>query len=94
MSARPPIKLTVSRARMYEVIRERLGVAPENCLYVADGENYELKAAGDLGMNPVLIRANSHRLNGELRQEAREWQGAAISTLSEVLSLVNKNNAS
>ena len=80
--------------RMYEIICERLRAAPEDCLYVADGENYELKAAGDFGTNSVLIRANSHRLDGELRQEAREWQGAAISTLSEVLSLVNKDNAS
>jgi len=80
--------------RIYHLACERLGVAPEDCLYIADGENHELKAAADFGMSPVLIRPTSHEPHGELRQEAREWQGASISGLSEVLELAGKKRGS
>jgi putative hydrolase of the HAD superfamily len=79
---------------IYRLACERLDAEPEECLYVADGENFELNAAAAFGMNPVLIRPNSHRPQGEVRQEAREWQGLTISTLPEVLRLIDKNNAS
>ena len=79
--------------QIYKLACERLGVEPEECMYVADGENHELKAAADFGMNPVLIRANSHQPHGELRQEARQWPGLTISTLSEVLRLTDENTA-
>jgi putative hydrolase of the HAD superfamily len=73
--------------RIYHVACERLGVMPERCLYVADGENHELAAAAKVGLHSVLIR-NSSRDNGsELLREAREWPGSAISTLSDVLTL-------
>jgi putative hydrolase of the HAD superfamily len=80
--------------RIYHLACERLGVAPEDCLYIADGENHELKAAADFGMSPVLIRPTSHEPRGELRQEAREWQGLTISALAEVLEVVDKTSAS
>ena len=75
--------------RIYQIACERLSVAPKDCLYIADGENHELKAAAAFGMNPVLIRPKSHGPRGDLRQEAREWQGATISSLTEVLVLIN-----
>jgi putative hydrolase of the HAD superfamily len=80
--------------RMYQIACERLGVVPEDCLYIADGENHELKAAAEFGMSPVLIRPTSHEPRGELRQEARVWQGTTISTLAEVLEVVDKTSAS
>ena len=80
--------------RIYRIACERLGVAPRNCLYIADGENHELKTAADFGMSPVLIRPTSHEPRGELRQEAREWQGLTISALAEVLEVVDKTSAS
>jgi len=71
--------------QIYQLACERLGVEPEECLYIADGENFELAAAAQVGMQPVLIKtAESH---GEIRREAREWQGKSISTLSEVLGI-------
>jgi len=74
--------------RIYRLACERLGVTPEFCLYVADGENHELAAAAKVGLHPVLIR-NSPQDNGnELLREAREWQSTAISTLPEVLTLI------
>lgn len=80
--------------RIYQIACERLDVAPEECLYVADGENHELKAAADFGMNPVLILPKLHEPRGDMRQEAREWQGLTISALAEVLQLTDKTSTS
>jgi putative hydrolase of the HAD superfamily len=72
--------------RIYHLACERLGVKPEQCVYIADGENYELTAAAKVGLHSVLIR-NPLRDNGsELLREAREWDGDVISSLSEILS--------
>jgi putative hydrolase of the HAD superfamily len=73
--------------RIYQLACERLGVMPERCLYIADGENHELAGAAKVGLHSVLIR-NSSRDNGsELLREAREWQGTAISSLPEAITL-------
>jgi putative hydrolase of the HAD superfamily len=75
--------------RIYKLACERLGVAPERCVYVADGENFELTAARRVGLNPILIR-NPHRDNRkELFREAREWEGLAVTGLSQVVELVH-----
>src|SRR6266850_262376 len=74
--------------RIYHLACERLGVTPERCLYIADGEDHELTAAAKVGLHPVLIRTSSQETRGELHQEARGWQGAAITSLLEVLELV------
>jgi putative hydrolase of the HAD superfamily len=75
--------------RIYQLACERLGVTPEHCLYIADGENHELATAAKIGIHPVLIR-NSSRDNGsELLREAREWQGMAISSLPEAITLLS-----
>ena len=87
-------RLKKPNPRIYQIACERLDVAPEECLYIADGENHELKAAADFGMNPVLIRSKIHEPHGELRQEAREWQGPTISELAEVLRFTDKTSAS
>ncbi len=79
--------------RIYQIACERLGVGPEDCLYIADGENHELKAAAAFGMISVLIRPKSHESRGDLRQEAKEWQGLTISALAEVLGLIDKTSA-
>lgn len=78
-------------AEMYHLACGRLGVAPEASLYVADGENFELTAAARIGMHAVLIR--SSEVHGEARREAAEWQGDAISQLSDVVTLVTKPSA-
>jgi putative hydrolase of the HAD superfamily len=75
--------------RIYKVVCDRLGVLPEACLYVADGENYELAAAADVGMHPVLIRNPECDSDKLLLREARDWQGAAVSSLPEVVALIS-----
>ena len=76
--------------RIYQLACERLGVAPKDCLYIADGENHELAAAAIVGMHPVLIRNSSRDNRNEVLREAREWQGNIIGTLPEVVALATK----
>jgi len=75
---------------IYHLACERLGVMPEHCLYIADGEDYELTAAAKVGLHPVLLRTSSQETRGELHQETREWQGPTIAGLPEVLQLVGR----
>jgi putative hydrolase of the HAD superfamily len=76
---------------IYYLACERLGVTPESCLYIADGENHELAAAFKVGLHPVLLRHSSRDNSNESLREAREWQGTAISTFPELLELVGVN---
>jgi putative hydrolase of the HAD superfamily len=74
--------------RIYHLACERVGTMPESCLYIADGEDFELAAAAKVGLHPVLIRTPSQKTDGRLHQEAREWQGTMIASLPDVLQLV------
>lgn len=76
--------------RIYRLASERLGMAPENCLYIADGENHELAAAAEVGLHPVLIRTSLMQTRKELFRESVEWQRATIRSLAEVLQLVQE----
>ncbi len=75
-------------ARIFRLACERLDVEPRECLYVADGENYELAAAAAVGMHPVLIKTTEPY--NEVRREAREWQGHTVKALSEIVGLIPK----
>jgi len=86
-------RLMKPHLRIYQLVCESLGVTPDRCLYIADGENHELAAAAKVGLHSVLIR-NSSRDNGsELLREAREWQGTAISSLPEAITLLSIKDA-
>lgn len=78
---------------IYDVACARLGAAPPDCVYVADGENFELAAAASAGLHPVLIRNTAADSRGERLREAREWRGASIYALAEVSDFL-KNRAS
>jgi putative hydrolase of the HAD superfamily len=82
------VRLKKPDPRIYHLACERRGVEPRDCLYVADGENYELTAAAKVGMHPVLIRTSSQETRGDVLREAREWQGDTVSSLPEVLRLI------
>jgi putative hydrolase of the HAD superfamily len=75
--------------RIYHRACEKLGVAPDSCLYIGDGEDQELTAAAQVGLHPVLIRTSSQNISGESHRDAREWQGTTISNLTDVLRLVD-----
>jgi len=78
--------------RIYRMATKGLGVAPKDCLYIGDGSSRELSGARGVGMHPVLIRvpdetdADAHRIDAE----TATWDGAVITSLYEVLELVEK----
>lgn len=73
--------------RIYHLACEQLHVAPDSCLYVGDGEDYELTTAARVGLHAVLIRRSPQL--GPSHREAREWQGPTIAKLTEVLRLAS-----
>lgn len=70
--------------RIYAICCERLGVAPEACLYVGDGANDELPGAEHVGMTAVQLRAPGEKLT----DPGKEWRGRYIERLEQVLELV------
>jgi putative hydrolase of the HAD superfamily len=71
--------------RIYRLACERLGVRPEECLFVGDGANDELAGAERVGMKAVCVLPPGR----EQAQwpEARGWE-PTITSLSDVLELV------
>jgi putative hydrolase of the HAD superfamily len=74
---------------IYHLACKELGVRPEDCLYVGDGGYYELAGAETVGMHSMLIKVPHDPYPYTSRQEALEWQGPTISSLPELLDLVN-----
>jgi putative hydrolase of the HAD superfamily len=71
--------------RIYRLACERLGVSPEECLFVGDGANDELAGAERVGMNAVCVLRPGR--DEPLWPEARGWE-PTIRSLPEVLTLV------
>ncbi|GAB3839347.1 HAD family hydrolase [Kribbella italica] len=67
-------------AAIYLAACEGLGVAPGECVYVADGADNELAGAVELGMHAV--RTTEHA------DSDPAWAGPAISSFAEVPALV------
>ena len=65
----------------YDVVVRRLGVAPRNCLYVADGRSGELAGAAGLGMRCVQLVVEGAPPGGE------DWSGEKAATLTAVADL-------
>ena len=76
--------------RIYQLTMGQLGVKARDCLYIGDGSSNELTGAKAVGMHPVLIRAPDedstkiHRIDAE----GEKWNGPVISSLKEVMALV------
>lgn len=81
--------LTKPDPQIFRVACERLGRAPQACVYVADGENYELATAANLGMHPILVKNPAAQNRPELFKETSEWQGSMVGELSELLTIVD-----
>jgi putative hydrolase of the HAD superfamily len=71
--------------RIYQLALDALGVGPGEALFVGDGANDELAGAERVGMRAALI----HRPDqAPTWPEARDWPGARISRIPQVLELV------
>ena len=71
---------------MYREAAHRLGVAPDECLYVGDGGSHELTGARAVGMTPIRLIADDAADHLVFRPDP--WTGPAVSCLAEVLDLV------
>jgi len=71
--------------RIYQMAVENLGVSPEACIYVADGIGQELYGAVKLGMHAVQIRMGG---DDEYDPYREDWDGSVISSLYEVMNLL------
>ena len=74
--------------RIYQIAAEQLGVEPKDCLYIADGIGGELESAAQIGMYPVQLRVIGEDHDDDPYHE--DWDGPVISSLKEVLTLVNE----
>jgi len=74
---------------IYGMAVMKLGVKPHACLYVADGDSGELQGAMQAGMDAVRIRTPYEALSDALRVNEEDWRGLTISSLYQVLDLVD-----
>jgi putative hydrolase of the HAD superfamily len=69
---------------LFRAAAERLGVAPEQCLYVGDGGGDELAGSAAVGMLPVLLAAADWADNHAPGRPEQEWRGLRAATLAEI----------
>jgi putative hydrolase of the HAD superfamily len=79
--------------RLFRAAAERLGVAPEQCLYVGDGGGDELAGSAAVGMLPVLLAGQDWADNHAPGRPEQEWSGLRIATLSEIPGLLAAQTA-
>ena len=73
---------------IYRTCLRRLGIAPENCLYVGDGGSFELETARSLGLQAV--QATWYRQTAfEHKQAAIKPEFAQVAAPMELLKLLN-----
>lgn len=77
-------------SKIYLMATEQLGVTPQDCLYVGDGDDNELTGAAGVGMHPVLVSAAQEDAAEAIRSAPKvdEYQCPRITSLKEVLNLV------
>jgi len=73
--------------RIYRLACERLGVEPEECIFVGDGANDELAGAERVGMKAVCILRPD--LEKPIWPEAEGWE-PTIRSVPEVLDLLER----
>lgn len=80
--------------RIYQVVVTKLGVEPNSCLYVADGDGGELQGASEAGMDAVRIRMPYEAATDALRFKEEDWDGLTISSLKQILDLIDNRSCS
>jgi len=74
---------------MYRAACDRLGVAPDECVYVGDGGSCELTGAAAVGMYPVRLAAPD--LAGHLVfAPDREFAGPVVESLTGLVRLLDR----
>lgn len=68
---------------------EKLGVAPEFCLYIDDAAR-NLTSAASIGMYSVLFRNPEDADNPYVVKPKEEWDGPAVNSMPEILDLLEE----
>ena len=74
--------------QIFRMALDGLGVEGEDCIYVGDGDSNELTGAREMGMHPVMISVDYEKDNDLYVYNRQKWDGPVISSLTEVLSLL------
>jgi putative hydrolase of the HAD superfamily len=82
------VKMKKPDPRIFLMAAEQLGVQPNDCYYVGDGGSYELTGAAKVGMHPILIRDPKENDDTHAIDREDDWKGPAITSLKEVLEMV------
>jgi putative hydrolase of the HAD superfamily len=75
---------------LFTMIAGHLGVPAGQCLYVGDGGGRELSGASACGMRAVMLRAEDWYTSSAHARED-DWAGPWVSSLSEVLRLLDQD---
>lgn len=70
-------------ARIFEMALDRLGLKPDQCVYIGDHPVNDIEAAAKLGMETVWVKANQ-----PWREELTVRPNATIERLSELLDIL------
>ena len=72
--------------QIYILACEQLGVEPNECLYIGDGDSNELSGASQLGMDAVMI-CDPNDLDPYRLVEV-DWDGRKIENFIEIMNLI------
>ncbi|MFX1377277.1 MAG: HAD family hydrolase [Promethearchaeota archaeon] len=72
--------------QIYNLACKQLGVNPNECLFIGDGDGNELEGASQLGMDAVMIRDRNEI--DPYRLVEVDWNGRKIEKFSEILGLI------
>ncbi|HTJ69370.1 MAG TPA: HAD family hydrolase [Actinospica sp.] len=73
---------------LFHAAAERLGVQPDECLYVGDGGGDELAGSAGVGMHPVLLAGADWTAHHAPGRPTAEWTGHRAETLSEIPAIL------
>ncbi|MDD5190830.1 MAG: HAD family hydrolase [Dehalococcoidales bacterium] len=78
--------------QIYALATTQLGVQPQHCLFIGDGGSHELTGATKYGMKAVKIAVPGEDAEDARAIQREDWPHT-ISSLSEVLAMVNSRQA-
>lgn len=73
-------------AQIYNLACEQLGVEPNECLYIGDGDSNELSGSSQLDMDAVMIR-DPNEIDPYRLVEV-DWDGRKIENFTEIMDLI------
>jgi putative hydrolase of the HAD superfamily len=77
--------------RIYHLAAKQLGVGPSDCLFVGDGSSRELSGALQAGMQAVQLRVPGEDNPDVYKIDQEDWHGKVVTSLSEVLRLIDNS---